>query len=71
MRVHNGTSFNGTDWEQNINFTDILSLFMQREDGLTDASVEEVAAVCDVMAAYSSVCSQRSVKLNLPSVCSE
>lgn len=60
-----------TQNEEHISFSDVLSSFMQHEVGVTDAAVEETAAMCDVMAAYSTVCEQRSVIFSLPPICRE
>lgn len=65
----NNTLLSHDTVDQGINVQDVQSLFTHTQDALVDASKEEVATLCDVMAAYSTVCGEQDVSLALPSVC--
>ncbi|XP_069951142.1 apolipophorins [Cherax quadricarinatus] len=52
-----------------ISVLNILFPFTRDQDDIVDASMEEVAALCDVMAAYSTVCSEQDINFALPQLC--
>ncbi|XP_042237641.1 uncharacterized protein LOC121876526 isoform X2 [Homarus americanus] len=64
------TSINYNTTDQ-ISVRDVLFPITKHKDALIDATIEEVAAVCDVLAAYSTVCGERDVRLPLPFICGQ